>query len=144
MVGLLGGYEQHVQTGLVGRKLLGHLPRGLDHPEVEVLGLYHEVVAIRNLLLDLFYLLAGEPRHDTVHQCGIDAAGLLEPFLEVGTEVPQVDILIDALLQHMTVQEDQFTGEDDQSLGHVTAERLVTAVKQLHQFAGITAGGRIL
>jgi len=44
----------------------------------------------------------------------------------------------------MTVQEDQFTGEDDQSLRHVTAERLVTAVEQLHQFAGIRRGGRVL
>ena len=67
VVGLLRGHEQHVQSGLVGWELLCYLPRGLNHPEVEVLGLNHEVVAIRNLLLNLGDILAGEARHDTIH-----------------------------------------------------------------------------
>ena len=40
----------------------------------------------------------------------------------------------------MTVQEDQFTGEDDQSLGGVAIEGLETTVEQLYQLAGIAAG----
>ena len=43
----------------------------------------------------------------------------------------------------MTVEEDQFTGEDDKSFGLVTVEGLVTTVEQLHELAGIAAGGRI-
>ena len=46
VVRLLAGYEQHVQSGLVGGELVGHLFRSLDNPQVEVLGLYDEVVAI--------------------------------------------------------------------------------------------------
>ena len=44
----------------------------------------------------------------------------------------------------MTVQEDQLTGEDDQSLCGVAVEGLITTVQQLYQLARIRAGGRIL
>ena len=44
----------------------------------------------------------------------------------------------------MAVQEYQLAGEDDEPLRHVAVKRLVASVQQLHQFAGITAGGRIL
>ena len=140
MVGLLGGHEQHMQSGLVGRELVGHLLRGLDHPQVEVLGLYDEIVAIADLLLDLCDLLTREARNDTVDEGGIHAAGLFEPGLEVFAKVPELDILIDTVLQHMTVQEDQLTGEDDEALASVATERLVTTVQQLNQFAGIATG----
>ena len=44
----------------------------------------------------------------------------------------------------MTIEEDQFTGENDQTLRGIAIERLVTAIEQLHQFPGITAGRSIL
>ena len=110
---------------------------------MEGLGLYNEVVAITDLLLNLLDLVAGEAWHDTVYECSIDATSLLEPLLEVGTQVPQVDILIDAILQHMAIEEDQLTREDDQALGRITVERLETTIEQLNQFARIRAGGRI-
>ena len=133
-----------MQTSLVGGELLGYFLRSLDHPEVEGLSLNHEVVAVTDLLLNLLDLIAGEARHDTVHEGSIHTASLLEPLLEVGTEVPQVDILIDTVLQHVTVQEDQLTGEDDQTLCGVAVEGLVTTIQQLYQFAGIRTGGSIL
>ena len=105
-----------MQSSFVCGELLGYFLRSLDHPEMEGLGLYHEVVAIRDLLLNLSNLLAGEARYDTVHECSIHAACLFEPFLEVGTEVPQFNILIDAVLQHVAIQEDKFAREDDQTL----------------------------
>ncbi len=46
VVGLLGRNEEHVQAGLVGGEFLGHFLWSLDDPQVEVLGLYHQVVAI--------------------------------------------------------------------------------------------------
>ena len=133
-----------MQTSLVGGELLGHLSWSLDHPEVEVLGLNHQVVAVRNLLLNLGNLLAGESRYDTVHECSVNAASLLEPLLEVLAQLPQVDILIDAILQHVAVQENQLAGEDDQSLGLVAVECLIAAIQQLYQLTGIAAGGSIL
>ncbi len=140
VVRLLRGYEQHMQTGLVSGELLGHFLRSLDDPEVEVLGLYDEVVAVTDLFLYLLDLIAGEARHDTVYESGIDTTGLVEPLLKVGTEVPQFDVFIDAVLQDVTIEEDQLTGEDNQSLRHIAVEGLITTVQQLYEFAGIAAG----
>ncbi len=44
----------------------------------------------------------------------------------------------------MAVQEDEFTGEDDEALRGVAVEGLVAAVEQLYQFAGVAAGGSVI
>ena len=44
----------------------------------------------------------------------------------------------------MTVQEDQLTGEDDQSLRGIAVEGLVATIQQLYQLTGVAAGGSIL
>jgi len=144
VVGLLRGNEQHVESGFVGGELGGYLLRGLDDPEVEVLGLYDEVVAIRDLLLNLGNLLAGEAGDNAVDECGIDAAGLLEPLLEAFAELPELNVLIDAVLQHVAVQEDELAGEDDEALRGVAVKGLIAAIEQLHELAGIGTGGSVL
>ena len=82
-----------MQASLVSGELLGNLFWCLDYPQVEVLGLYYQVVAIRNLLLNLGNLLAWESWYDTVNEGSIYATSLLEPLLEVVAKVPQLDIL---------------------------------------------------
>ena len=116
VVRLLRRNEEHVEAGFVGREFLGYFLWCLDHPEVEGLSLDNEVVAITDLFLNLLDLIAWEAWYDTVYEGSVNATSLLEPLLEVGTEVPQVNILIDAVLQHVTVQENQLAREDDQSL----------------------------
>jgi hypothetical protein len=111
---------------------------------VEGLSLYHEVVAIANLLLNLLNFIAWESRYDTVYEGSVNAASLLEPFLEVFAQVPKLDILIDAILQHVSVQEDQLTWEDDQTLGLVAVECLIATIEQLYQLAGIRRSRGIL
>ena len=63
-----------MQSSLVGGELSLDFLRSLDDPQVEVLSLYDEVVAIADLLLNLSNLLAGESRNDAVNQRSIDAA----------------------------------------------------------------------
>ena len=133
-----------MQASLVGGELVGYFLRSLDDPEVEVFSLYDEVIAIANLLLNLSNLLAGESRHDTVYEGSVNATALVEPLLEVCGQLPQFDVLIDAILQHVTVQENKLTGEDDESLRGVTVESLPAAVQQLHQLTGIRTGGFVL
>ena len=133
-----------MESGLVGGEFLGYLLWSLDYPEVEGFSLYDEVVAIRNLLLNLSDFLAWEARNDTVYEGSVNATSLLEPFLEVVTQVPELDILIDAVLQYVSVQEDQLTWEDNQTLGLVALESLIAAIEQLNQLAGIRRSRRIL
>jgi hypothetical protein len=98
VVRLLTGYEQHMKARLVGRELTGDLSWCLDYPQVEVLSLYDEVVAIAYLLLYLGNLLAWEARHDAVYERSIYATRLVEPLLEVSRQLPQFNVLIDAFL----------------------------------------------
>ena len=144
VVGFLRGNKQYVQTSLVSRELLLNLLRCLNDPEVEVLSLYDEVVAIANLLLNLGNLLAGEARNDAVYESCIDTARLVEPLLEVSRQLPQLDVLIDAFFQHVAIEEDELAGEDDETLGGVTVKGLPTAIEQLDEFARIAAGGFVI
>ena len=143
VVRFLRGHEEHVQASLVSRELLGYFLRSLDDPQVEVLSLYDEVVAIADLLLNLLDFVAGEAGHDAVYQRSIDAAAFLEPLLEALAELPQFDVLLDAVLQYVTVQEYELAGEDNQALGGITVEGLVAAIEQLHELARIAAGRSI-
>ena len=137
VVRLLRRNKQYVESSLVCGELFGHFLGGFNHPKVEVLGLHHQVVAIAYLLLNLCNLLARETGHDAVNECGIDAAALVKPLLELLGQLPQFDILVDAVLEHVTIEEYQLAGEDDESLGRITVECLPAAVQQLHELAGI-------
>ena len=131
--------DENVQTSLFCRefcaKLLAcHVLSLFDNPEVEDFCLYNEVVLVRNLLLNLSNLLAWESRNDTVYQCSANIAIVCKPALEsfvVSTEIlfPKFDILIDALLEVVTVQEDKLARHDDKTLLRITIKELV-AVEQ--------------
>ena len=140
----LGRDEQHVQAGLVGRELGGDLLRRLDHPQVEDFGLVQQMVVIAHALAKLRGGVARISRDNAVHERGIHAAGLLEPGAEVRTQVPQVDVLTDALLQVLAVLEDQLAREDDEALRLVALEVLPAVVQQLGEFAGIGRCGGIV
>ena len=118
MVRSLGRDEEHVQAGLVGRELGGDLLGGLDDPEVEDLGLVQQMVVITGTLAQLGGGIARITRDDAVHERAVHAAGVLEPVPEALSEVPQVDVLADALLQVLAVLEDQLAREDDEALVH--------------------------
>ena len=90
-----------MQSCLVSRELLCHFLRCLDDPQVEVLGLYYEVVSIAYFLLYLCYLLTGESRYDAVNKCCIDAARVLKPLAETLGQFPEVDVLAYAVFQHI-------------------------------------------
>ena len=50
---------------------------------------------------------------------------------------PKVNILMNALLQEMTIAENEFAGQDDKALGRVAVEGAKTMVKQLRQFGRV-------
>ena len=147
VVWLLALGDEHVETGLVGRELLTqlgdrHVGWLLDDPEVEDLGLYHQVVAIASTLLELVDVLAWEARNDAVNEGCADVVVLEEPVLEllvVLAEVlfPELDVLLDALLEVVTVEEDELTRHEDEALLGVTVECLETTIEQLSQLTWI-------
>ena len=118
-----------MQTSFVCGELLGYFLRSLDHPQVEGLCLYNEVVAITDLLLNLLDLITWEAWNNTVYECSVNAASLLEPLLEISTKVPKFDILIDTILQYVTIQEDQLAREDNESLRGIAIESLITTIQ---------------
>ena len=83
---------------------------------MEDFGLHHHVVIILQFFLDSRNILARESRYDTVNQCSIHTTSLFKPLLEVISQVPKLNILIDGFFQLVSVQENQFTREDNQSL----------------------------
>ena len=139
--------DEHVQTSLVSRELstelfTGHVLSLLDNPKVEYLSLNNEVVLVANLLLNLSNLLAWETWNDTVNEGSANVVVLLKPLLEafvVLAEVvlPQLDILADAVLQVVTVEEDELTRHDDKSLLWVAAKCLVTTEEELNELAWV-------
>jgi glucuronate isomerase len=99
-----------------------------------------EVPADFRAYMDFFNssdIFAGESRHNTVYQSSIDTTSFLKPLLEVFTQVPQINILIDGFFQFMAVQENQFARENYQTFALVTIERFITVIQQLGQFARI-------
>ncbi len=153
MVWLLVVGDEHVETCLVSREFLLHLLYShilglLDYPEVEALSLYHEVVLIAYLLLDFLDGVAWESWHDAVNECGAYIAVICEPLLEalvICTHVffPKLDILVDALLEMVTVQEYQFARHQNHTLGWVALEELVAVEQQLNQLARVGCGWSI-
>ncbi|CUQ34660.1 Uncharacterised protein [Segatella copri] len=65
-----------------------------------------------------------------------------EPLLEalvISTHIalPELDILIDTLLEVVTIEEDQLTWHQDHTLGWVALEELVAVEQELNQLAWI-------
>ena len=153
VVRLLALGDEDVQTCLVSRELsleLGdrHVLRFLDYPEVEDLSLYNEVVVVAHFLLDLGDVFAREARYDTVHEGSADVVVFLEPLLEAGivcSEIvlPELDVLADAVFEVVTVEEDQLTGHEDQTLGRIAVESLVAAEEELNELARIRRSGSV-
>ena len=147
VVRFLAGSNQDIESSLLCWELSlegidVHILGLLNHPKVECFTLHNEIVSITNLLLNLCNLLARETRNDAVNKCCTHIIIISEPLLEssiVRTKVflPQFNVLVNALLQVMSVQENQFTRHDDQSLVSSTVECLETAIEQLRQLARI-------
>ena len=133
VVRLFVGHKAHVQAAFCSRELLRHAFRCFDDPEVKCFALHDELVFVLQFLLNLFDVLAGEARHDTVHQRGIHAACPFEPCREILAELPEVDVLSDDSFQMMPVLENQFAGKNNQSLAFVAMEMKETMVEQLRQ-----------
>ena len=112
----LARHEEHVQACLVCREFLCDRLRSLDHPKMEDLALYNEVVLISYALVDLVDGILRIARNNAVHECAVYSACCLEPCLESFSEFPEVDILIDALLEFLSVEEDEFARENDKTL----------------------------
>ena len=73
---------------------------------MEDLALYHEVVLVADALVDLVDGVLRVAGNDTVNEGAVYSASLLEPCLEAFSEVPEVDVLVDALLEFLAVEED--------------------------------------
>ena len=143
MVGSLTGHEEHIQAGLVGREFVCNLFRSLNHPEMEDLGLVQKMILVSCALAEFGSIVTWISGDDAVNQGAVHTAGLLEPVLEVLTEFPKFDVLVDALLQVLAVQEDKLAGEDDESLAHIALEILIAMIEQLDEFTRIGTSGCI-
>ena len=107
---------------------------------MEDLGLVEEVVLVADPLAEGGSVVPRISRDDPVDKGAVDAAGGLEPLGETFTELPEVDILTDALLEMFAVFKNQFAGEEDETLGLVPLEELVPVVEELGQLSGIREG----
>ena len=83
---------------------------------MEDLALDHEVVLISYALVDLVDGILRITRNDAVHERAVYSACCLEPCLEAFSELPEVYILIDALLEFLSVEEDELARENDKTL----------------------------
>ena len=86
--------------------------------------------------------MARESRNDAVHEGGAHIAVLGEPVLEfliILSEVvlPEFDILVDALLEVVSVEEDKLTRHDDKAFCLVALKSLEAAIEELSEFSRI-------
>ena len=139
--------DEHVEASLMSREFLLHLLYGhvlslLDYPEVEALSLDYEIVLVANLLLDFLDGIAWEAWYDAVYEGSAYIAVIGKPLLEaliVGAHVflPKLDILVDALLQVMAIEEDELARHQDHTLGRVALEVFVAVEEELYQLARV-------
>ena len=137
MIWSLARNEEHVQTRLVSWEFRCNRLRSLDNPEMEDLAFYHKVVLETYAFM---YLIDGILRiswHDTVYKCAVHSAGLFEPCPEAFSEIPEVDVLIYALLEFLAIEEDKFARKDDESFPHIAIEVLVSVIQELGELAWI-------
>ena len=137
MVWSLAWNEEHIQTSLVSWELCSNRFWSLDHPKMEDLTLDNEVVLEADALVDLVDGVLRITWNDSVYECAVNTASLLEPCLEAFSEIPEVDVLIDALLELLAVKEDELARKDDESLGHITFEILESMIQKLCELARI-------
>jgi len=150
VVRLLVVGDDDLETSLVSREfslelLNGHVLSLLDNPEVECLGLNNEVVTVRDLLADGVNVLARESRNDTVNEGSAYVVVFLEPLFErsvVRAEVvfPEFDVFLDALIEVVSVEEDEFAWHDDETLGRAAVECLESTIEELGQLSRVGGG----
>ena len=133
---------------LSAKFIASHVLSLLDDPEMEDFGLHDQIVLVANLLLDVLDFLAWESWHNAINECGAHIIVFGEPLLEtfiVGSKVvfPQFDVFVDAHLQVVSIQENQFARHDDETFRGVSIECLIAMEKQLHQLARIGRGRSI-
>ena len=136
-----------MQTSLVSREFLAqffasHILRTLDDPEMEYLSLYYEVVLISYLVLYLYDVLAWEARYDTVNECSAHVVVLLKPLGEslcllAKVRSPKLNILADAILKVMTVEEDKLARHDDKTFGRISVKGIEAVPEQLCQLSWV-------
>ena len=136
--------KEDMEAGLVCRELRSHFLRRLDYPEMENLGLVKQIVLVADPLADTGRIVARIARHDTIHKGRIHTTGRVKPLREFRSELPEIDILPDALLQMLSVFENQFARENDKALRLVTGKMPESVIKELRELAGIREGGRII
>ena len=104
---------------------------------MENLSLDDKVILEADALMNLVDRILRITWHNAVNECTVDTASLFEPCLETFSEIPQVDVLVNALLEFLSVKENEFAREDNESLGHVTVEMLVSVIKELRELSRI-------
>ena len=137
MIRCLAWNEEYVQTSLICREFRSHRFWSLDHPKVENLALDHKVVAVADSLMNLLNSILWIAWNDTVHKSAVYAASLLEPCLELLAELPELYVLIYALLEFLTVKEDKLAWQDDETLCHIAIEMLISAIEELSKLTRI-------
>ena len=137
MIRSLARNEENVQSSLVCREFRSNRLRSLDYPKMEDFTLYYDIVAVADALMNLSDGVLRISRNDTVHEGAVNTASLLEPSLEFLAKLPQLYVLVDALLEFLSVEEDKFAWKDDESLRHVTLEMLESVVEKLSELAWI-------
>ena len=95
---------------------------------MENLSLHYKLVIVSYAFMDLVDGILRVSRNYAVNKSAINATCLLEPCLEALTEVPEVDVLIDALLEFLTIKEDQFTWKNNESLAPVAIEMVISVI----------------
>ena len=90
--------------------------------------------------MDLVNSVLRISRDNAVDQRAVDSASLLEPSLEIFAKIPESDILLYALLQLLSIKEDQLTRQNDQALGRITLEMFISMIQKLSQLARIRRG----
>ena len=140
LAGMIRGFARHkqdIQSGLVGREFPLDLLRRLNDPQMEYLGLDNKLVIIAYPLMNLVDCIFRISRNDAVDKRAIDPACRLEPFAEAIAKVPELYIPVNAFLKFLAVQENKLAREDDEPLGPVSLELLVTAIQKLRKLAGV-------
>ena len=128
--------DENVETSLISREFLtqffaSHVFCLLDYPEVEDFSLYDEIVLITDLILDFYDILTWEARYDAVNESSAYIVVLLKPLREslclfAKVRSPKFDILADAVLEVMSIEEDELTRHDDKALSRITVECVET------------------
>ena len=129
--------KQHIQSCLISRELFGNFLRSFNHPQMEDFSLNNQVIIVLQFFFDSSNIFARESRNNTVYQCCIYATSFFKPSLELITQVPQFNILINSFFQLMSIQENKFARENNQTLCFITIECFETMIQQLSQFTWI-------